>query len=66
MYYVISTKYLSLFIILKELATFWEFYSRKKVADYEYHRLFALKLKVEKVANLLKGLRPIKLIYSFH
>ena len=33
-------------LVLKGFATFWEFsfYGQKKVADYEYHSLFAEKI----------------------
>ena len=42
---LIKTFFLNLFP-LKGFATFWEFsfYGQKKVADYEYHSLFAEKI----------------------
>ena len=42
----LSPAQISVFLILKGFATFWEFsfYRQKKVADYEYHSLFAEKI----------------------
>ena len=42
---IAKSKY-NVYMYLKGFATFWEFsfYGQKKVADYEYHSLFAEKI----------------------